>query len=92
MFVVDNHIHRGNALGLDPRRTLWRRVMDVNDRALRSIISGLGGPDDGVPREAGFDITAASEVMAMLCLSESAEDLRARLDRTLVGFTLTTTR
>jgi len=85
--VVDNHIHRGNALGLDPRRTLWRRVMDVNDRALRSIISGLGGPDDGVPREAGFDITAASEVMAMLCLSESAEDLRARLDRTLVGFT-----
>ncbi|MCC6619669.1 MAG: formate--tetrahydrofolate ligase [Deltaproteobacteria bacterium] len=85
--AVDNMIQRGNPLGLDPRRTVWRRVMDANDRALRNIITGLGGPEDGVPREAGFDITAASEVMAMLCLCESAEDLRARFERTLVGFT-----
>jgi len=85
--AIDNMVHRGNPLGLDPRRVVWRRVMDANDRALRNIVTGLGGPEDGVPREAGFDITAASEVMAMLCLCESADDLRARLERTLIGFT-----
>jgi formate--tetrahydrofolate ligase len=85
--LVDNHLHQGNALGIDPRRVVWRRVLDVNDRALRSVITGLGGASEGVPRETGFDITAASEVMAMLCLAEGLEDLRARLDRTLVAFT-----
>ncbi len=84
--LIDNHLHQGNALDLDPRRVLWRRVMDMNDRALRSILVGLGGPSGGVPRETGFDITAASEVMAILCLAEGEEDLRARLDRILVGF------
>jgi formate--tetrahydrofolate ligase len=85
--VLDNHVHQGNRLGLDPRRLLWRRVMDMNDRALREVVVALGGPANGMPRETGFDITAASEVMAMLCLAASVEDLRARLDRTLVGFT-----
>ena len=85
--AYDNHIHFGNALGLDPRRTLWRRVIDMNDRSLRHIVGGLGGPLQGIPRETGFDITAASEVMAILCLAENENDLRERLDRTLVGFT-----
>jgi len=85
--MLDNHLHHGNALGIDPRRVLWRRVLDMNDRALRNVIVGLGGPRQSVPRETGFDITAASEVMAMLCLAEGPEDLRARLDRTLVAFT-----
>ena len=85
--LIDNHLHHGNALDIDPRRVTWRRVLDVNDRALRNIVVGLGGPGDGVPRETGFDITAASEVMAMLCLAEDEEDLRARLARTLVAFT-----
>ncbi len=84
--MLDNHIHQGNALDIDVRRVLWRRVLDVNDRALRNTIVGLGGPPHGVPREAGFDITAASEVMAMFCLASDADDLRARLDRTLVAF------
>ena len=84
--MLDNHIHHGNLLDIDVRRILWRRVLDLNDRALRHAIVGLGGPTDGVPREAGFDITAASEVMAMLCLATDADDLRARLDRTLVAF------
>jgi formate--tetrahydrofolate ligase len=84
--LVDNHLHFGNRLGIDPRRVLWRRVLDLNDRALRSVVVGLGGPAHGVPRETGFDITAASEVMAMLCLAAGAEDLRARLARTLVAF------
>ena len=84
--MLDNHIHQKNTLDIDVRRILWRRVLDVNDRALRNVVVGLGGPPHGVPREAGFDITAASEVMAMLCLSSDAEDLRERLDRTLVGF------
>jgi len=83
--MLDNHLHQGNALGLDARRVTWRRVMDVNDRSLRRIIVGLGGPLEGVPRETGFDITAASEVMAVLCLAEDADDLRARLSRLLVG-------
>ena len=85
--VLDNHLYFGNPLGIDPRRALWRRVLDMNDRSLRSTIVGLGGPLQGVPRETGFDITAASEVMAILCLSENEEDLRKRLDRILVGFT-----
>jgi formate--tetrahydrofolate ligase len=84
--LVDNHLHFGNELRIDPRRILWRRVMDVNDRALRNAIVGLGGPREGTPRETGFDITAASEVMAMLCLAEGAEDLRERIDRLLVAF------
>jgi len=85
--MLDNHIYFGNELGIDPRRTLWRRVIDMNDRSLRNVIVGLGGPQQGVPRETGFDITAASEIMAMFCLAGSVDDLRARIDRTLVGFT-----
>ncbi|MEZ4282194.1 MAG: formate--tetrahydrofolate ligase [Myxococcota bacterium] len=85
--LIDNRLHFGDPLGLDPRRILWRRVMDMNDRALRSLVVGLGGHAQGVPRETGFDITAASEVMAILCLAENESDLRARIDRILVGFT-----
>jgi len=85
--LLDNHIYFGNALGIDPRRIVWRRVMDMNDRALRNVIVGLGGATQGVPRETGFDITAASEVMAMLCLASGVEDLRVRIQRTLVAFT-----
>jgi formate--tetrahydrofolate ligase len=85
--MVDNHIYFGNSLRIDPRRILWRRVMDMNDRALRNAIVGLGGSTQGVPRETGFDITAASEVMAILCLAENEDDLRARLNRILIGFT-----
>jgi formate--tetrahydrofolate ligase len=85
--MLDNHLYFGNALRIDPRRILWRRVMDMNDRALRNVIVGLGGHQQGVPRETGFDITAASEVMAMLCLASGADDLRQRIERTLVGFT-----
>jgi formate--tetrahydrofolate ligase len=84
--MVDNHLQQGNPLGLDPQRIQWRRVMDMNDRSLRNAVIGLGGRADGVPRETGFDITAASEVMAALCLSEGLDDLRVRLDRILVGF------
>jgi len=86
--LLDNHVYFGNALGIDPRRVVWRRAIDLNDRALRNIIVGLGGAQQGVPRETGFDITAASEVMAMLCLAEDADDLRARIERTLVGYTV----
>jgi formate--tetrahydrofolate ligase len=85
--LLDNHLYFGNALRIDPRRITWRRVLDMNDRALRGAIVGLGGATQGVPRETGFDITAASEVMAMLCLANDAEDLRTRIERTLVGFT-----
>ncbi|HUK72168.1 MAG TPA: formate--tetrahydrofolate ligase [Streptosporangiaceae bacterium] len=85
--MVDNHLHRGNKLGLDLHNITWRRVLDVNDRALRNIVVGLGSRQDGVPRQSGFDITAASEVMAILALSTSLHDLRARLGRVVVGFT-----
>ena len=85
--ALDNHLQQGNALGIDPRRVLWRRVMDMNDRALRNLIVGLGGPLQGVPRETGFDITPASEVMAILCLAENEDDLRERLSRVLVAQT-----
>jgi len=87
--MVDNHLHQGNALNLDPHNITWRRVLDVNDRALRNIIVGLGSKDDGIPRQTGFDITAASEVMAILALSTSLHDLRARLGRIVVGYTFT---
>src|SRR5688572_19840724 len=83
--LIDNHLHQGNALGLDPRRITWRRVLDVNDRALRQIVIGLGGPGNSIPREAGFDITAASEIMAVLTLASSMADLRVRLSRMVVG-------
>ena len=85
--MVDNHIHQGNALGLSIDNITWRRVLDVNDRALRNITVGQGAPEDGVERSSGFDITAASEVMALLALATSMEDLRARLGRIVVGYT-----
>ena len=84
--VIDNHIYQGNQLNIDARRVLWRRVIDMNDRSLRHIVLGLGGKLQGIPREGGFDITAASEVMAMLCLSSDIDDFQQRLDRTLVAF------
>ncbi len=85
--VIDNHFYHGNSLGIDPRRVLWRRVMDMNDRSLRHIVVGLGGAGQGLPREGGFDITAASEIMAILCLAEDIDDLRRRLDSILVAYT-----
>ncbi|MEE4252658.1 MAG: formate--tetrahydrofolate ligase [Desulfuromusa sp.] len=85
--VIDNHIYHGNELNIDPRRILWRRVMDMNDRSLRHIVLGLGGKMQGIPREGGFDITAASEVMAMLCLASDLDDFSHRLENTLVAFT-----
>jgi formate--tetrahydrofolate ligase len=85
--MVDNHLFRGNALGLDPHAIAWRRVLDVNDRALRNTVVGLGRSVDGTPRQTGFDITAASEVMAALALSTSLQDLRRRLGRIVVGYT-----
>ena len=85
--LIDNHLQQGNALGIDPRRVVWRRVMDMNDRALRHLVIGLGGKADGVPRETGFDITVASEVMAILCLADGIEDLKARLGRIVVAYT-----
>jgi formate--tetrahydrofolate ligase len=86
--MLDNHIHHGNALGIDPRRVTWRRVIDMNDRALRHVVIGLGGVLEGVPRETGFDITPASEVMAALCLAEDYDDLRRRLARIVVALTV----
>lgn len=85
--VLDNHLYQGNELGIDQHEITWRRVLDVNDRALRNIIVGLGSRADGVPRQTGFDITAASEVMATLALASSLEDLRARLGRIVVAYT-----
>lgn len=85
--MLDNHLHQGNALGIDTGSISWRRVLDMNDRALRNVIVGLGSPEDGVPRQSGFDITAASEVMVILALSKSLKDLRERLGRIVVGYT-----
>jgi formate--tetrahydrofolate ligase len=85
--LIDNHIHHGNALGLDPRRVTWRRVMDMNDRALRDITVALGGPGNGYPREDGFDIVVASEIMAILCLANDLADLKQRIGRIVVGYT-----
>ena len=85
--MVDNHLYQGNKLGLDQHNITWKRVLDVNDRALRNIVLGLGAAADGVPRQSGFDITAASEAMAVLALSTSLHDMRARLGRIVVGYT-----
>ena len=85
--MLDNHIHQGNSLGIDPGKITWRRCVDMNDRQLRNIVDGLGGKVNGVPREDGFDITVASEIMAVLCLSESVSDLKNRLSRIIVGYT-----
>ncbi len=85
--MIDNHVHWGNALGIDMRRVVWRRALDMNDRALRAIVQSLGGVANGFPRESGFDITVASEVMAILCLATDIEDLEARLARIVVGYT-----
>jgi len=85
--LIDNHIYWGNALGMDSRRVAWRRVMDMNDRALREIVCSLGGVANGYPREAGFDITVASEVMAIFCLARDLEDLKHRLANIIIGYT-----
>ncbi len=85
--LMDNHIHHGNTLGFDARRIVWRRVMDMNDRALRSTVVSLGGPGNGFPREDGFDIVVASEVMAIFCLATSRRDLKERLGNIIVGYT-----
>jgi formate--tetrahydrofolate ligase len=85
--LIDNHIYWGNALGIDSRRVAWRRVMDMNDRALREIVCSLGGVANGYPREAGFDITVASEVMAIFCLAKDLDDLRERLGNIIVAYT-----
>ena len=84
--MLDNHIQQGNALGIDPKRITWRRCVDMNDRQLRNIVDGLGGRVNGCPREDGFDITVASEIMAVLCLSSDLMDLKARLARIIVGY------
>ncbi|WP_348920018.1 formate--tetrahydrofolate ligase [Enterococcus rotai] len=85
--LLDNHIQQGNELGIDTRRVIWKRVVDLNDRALRQVIVGLGGPVQGVPREDGFDITVASEIMAILCLATDLEDLKFRLGNIVIGYT-----
>ncbi|MBE5817701.1 MAG: formate--tetrahydrofolate ligase [Clostridiales bacterium] len=85
--MLDNHIHQGNTLGIDVRRITWKRCVDMNDRQLRFIVDGMGGKVNGVPREDGFDITVASEIMAVLCLSNSIDDLKSRLARIIVGYT-----
>lgn len=85
--ILDNHIKQGNQLNIDPRRITWKRAVDMNDRQLRNIISGLGGPVNGFPREDGFEITVASEIMAVLCLSEDIDDLKSRLRRCILGYT-----
>jgi len=85
--VIDNHIHWDNQLNIDPRRITWRRVVDMNDRALRDITGGLGGPGNGIPRQTGFDITAASEIMAVFCLAADLQDLEARINNIVIGYT-----
>src|SRR5262252_1978106 len=85
--LIDNHIHHGNALGIDVRRVTWKRVVDMNDRALRDITIALGGPANGYPRQDGFDIVVASEVMAIFCLAESLQDLKERLGNIVVAYT-----
>ncbi len=85
--LIDNHIYWGNELGIDVRRITWKRVLDMNDRSLREIVSSLGGPGNGYPRETGFEITVASEVMAILCLATDLEDLERRLGNIVIGYT-----
>ena len=84
--LIDNHLHQGNELGIDQRRIIWKRVVDLNDRALRHVSVGLGGPLNGIPREDGFDITVASEIMAILCLATDIEDLKRRLANVVIGY------
>lgn len=84
--LIDNHLHQGNELGIDPRRILWKRVVDLNDRALRQVTIGLGSPLNGIPREDGFDITVASEIMAILCLATDLENLKERLANIVIGY------
>ena len=84
---IDNHIHQGNELEIDQRRIEWKRVLDMNDRALRNVIVGLGGPTQGVPREDGFNITVASEIMAILCLATDINDLKAKISNITIGYT-----
>jgi formate--tetrahydrofolate ligase len=85
--MIDNHLTHGNALGIDPNRIVWKRVMDMNDRALREIVVGMGGVANGVCRQSGFDITVASEVMAIFCLSQNLDELKERLGRIVIGYT-----
>ena len=85
--LLDNHIHWGNSLEIDARRVQWKRVIDMNDRALRNITCGLGGPGNGFPRQDGYDITVASEIMAIFCLANDLEDLKARLNKIVVAYT-----
>src|ERR1700690_976321 len=85
--LLDNHIHHGNELDIDVRRIAWKRVVDMNDRALRDIVGSLGGPGNGYPRQDGFDIVVASEIMAIFCLSTSLKDLKARISKIVVGYT-----
>ncbi|MBQ5588321.1 MAG: formate--tetrahydrofolate ligase, partial [Selenomonadales bacterium] len=85
--VIDNHLQQGNELGIDPRRITWRRVVDLNDRALRFVMCGMGGKINGVPRETGFDITVASEMMAILCLANDLDDMKRRLGKIVIGYT-----
>ena len=85
--MLDNHIYQGNKLNIDPRRITWRRCVDMNDRQLRFVVDGLGGRVNGTPREDGYDITVASEIMAVLCLASDITDLKARLSRLVVGYT-----
>lgn len=85
--MIDNHIQQGNSLNIDPRRITWKRCVDMNDRQLRFIVDGMGGKANGVPREDGFDITVASEIMAVLCLADSIDDLKARLSKIIIGYT-----
>ena len=85
--MIDNHIHHGNALDIDVRRVTWKRVVDMNDRALRQVTVALGGPANGFPRESSFDIVVASEVMAILCLADSLKELKRRLGNIVIGAT-----
>ena len=85
--IIDNHLQHGNELNIDPRRITWRRVLDLNDRALRQIVLGLGGKNNGIPRESGFDIAVASELMAVLCLASGLDDMKARINRIIVAYT-----
>lgn len=85
--LIDNHLHQGNQLNIDPRRITWKRALDINDRALRQVTIGLGGPGQGIPRQDGFDITVASEIMAVLCLASSLSDLKERLAQMVIGYT-----
>ncbi|MDO5456048.1 MAG: formate--tetrahydrofolate ligase, partial [Eubacteriales bacterium] len=85
--MIDNHIYQGNELNIDPRKVTWKRCVDMNDRQLRFVVDGLGGRVNGTPREDGYDITVASEVMAVLCLASDIEDLKARLSRIIIGYT-----